>query len=77
MRGRAAAPQDDGGEWGLRSPTPCDKEIRRGWEDTSGAEGRGVAPHVLRRVQDDGVTGTYVAPHPAIKRVERGVKNVC
>ncbi len=22
----AAAPQDDGGEWGLRSPTPCDKE---------------------------------------------------
>ena len=44
-----------GGEWDLRSPTPCDKEIRRGGEDTSGAEGRGVVPRVVRRVQDDGV----------------------
>lgn len=60
MRGRAAAPQDYGGEWGLCSPTPCDTKIRwrRGGEDTSGVEGRGVASHVVRMRDGEKTSGT-------------------
>ena len=50
-----------------------------GGEDTSGAEGRGVAPHVVRRVRDDGGEWDFRSPTPCDKEGggEVGSENSC